>query len=569
MATEENDLVVGPIVLADGVSLISLDFFFEADTDLQVFQTGSFLPLTLGADYTVTGAGTSEGSITLTTPANGVDQYAVFLVPTLERATDLQLRGQFQSDPFNVELDRIWRSLQALNTRINRAMLVSETSVPVQPLFAENALSRAGRVPVFSADGTALELGADVSDITGLSAAAAAAIAAAAAADADAAQTAADRIQTGIDAAAAAADRVQTGLDAAATGADAAQTAGDALATAADRVVTTADRVVTTADRVQTTADAIQTAADRVQTGLDRVQTGADRVQTGLDRTQTGIDAAAAAASALSADFLNFGLGRYGNPLQLTNLDDDTLATGFYATDASTLAGTFPPGWSAGAISNVIFHRRNGVGLGGMNGHMIYLSSGTASVTPRMYMRVLSGGNWLSWVEVSPSGWQTYDGSAVGTIYSHATSGNVAVVTSPVLENGYEYLFTLGSLSHNSGTSQTPVVNLEWDEGGTPVWANDKALMASSVSAAATLVGHVYVQRPREANANFSIEATVVIASGTSGAVVTGAPIYRTQNAGAVAGISGGSAVIRRVRFKFTGGDIDGGLIRMYKRRTG
>lgn len=184
MAVSANDLKIGPVIPANGVSLISLDFFFEDETLIQVFKTGNPDPLVLEVDYTVAGAGTETGSVTLTVPANGTDQYAIFLVPELERSSDLQLRGQFQSEPFNVELDRIWQALQALNTRISRAILLSETSVPALPLVAESTAARAGKVPIFGADGVSLELGPAGSEIENAEAAAAAAAAALSAAEA-------------------------------------------------------------------------------------------------------------------------------------------------------------------------------------------------------------------------------------------------------------------------------------------------------------------------------------------------------------------------------------------------
>ena len=134
MAVLENDLVVGPITPANGVSLISLDFFFEDEDDIEVYKTGSETPLTLTADYTVAGEGTSTGSITLVVAANGVDSYSVYLRLPLARATDLQLRGQFRSDPFNTEMDRLWQAMQGVRATINRALQITRTSETVAPV---------------------------------------------------------------------------------------------------------------------------------------------------------------------------------------------------------------------------------------------------------------------------------------------------------------------------------------------------------------------------------------------------------------------------------------------------
>lgn len=166
MTAAANDLVIGPLVPALDVSVISLDFLFENDADIRVVKSGVGA-LTLGVDYLLTGAGSETfGAVTLTTPANGVDQYAVYLVPTLGRSTDLKLRGQFKSEPFNLEMDRLWRAVQSLSTRINRGILLSESSLPVQPLVAEKAIDRALKFFAFDAAGLSFELTDDVARVS-------------------------------------------------------------------------------------------------------------------------------------------------------------------------------------------------------------------------------------------------------------------------------------------------------------------------------------------------------------------------------------------------------------------
>lgn len=134
MAVSENDLIVGPLTPAAGVTTISLDFYFEQESWLEVYKSGSETPLVLGADYTVAGAGTTSGVVTLTTPANGTDAYSVYLVVPLQRSSDMQLRGEFKSEPFNIEMDRIWQALQGQRADRSRALVVSKTSIPVGPL---------------------------------------------------------------------------------------------------------------------------------------------------------------------------------------------------------------------------------------------------------------------------------------------------------------------------------------------------------------------------------------------------------------------------------------------------
>lgn len=162
MPVDQNDLVVGPVVPAGGVTVISLDFFFEEAAWLEVYRGASETPLVLGADYTVAGEGTNTGSITLTVAANGTDPYAVYLKVPAERSTDLQIRGGLGSQPLNTELDRIIQMIQGLQTQIERTLRISRTSLAVPPLVAPDAASRDNAVLGFDATGLNLVLLDDV-----------------------------------------------------------------------------------------------------------------------------------------------------------------------------------------------------------------------------------------------------------------------------------------------------------------------------------------------------------------------------------------------------------------------
>lgn len=148
MAVSENDLVVGPLVPAAGVTTISLDFYFEQASWLQVYKEGSETPLVLNIDYTVVGAGTSSGVVTLTAAANGTDAYSIYLAVPLERSSDMQLRGEFKSEPFNIEMDRLWQRLQYHWTLIQRTVRVSRTGAAIGAFVVE-----AGKVLGFDGDG--------------------------------------------------------------------------------------------------------------------------------------------------------------------------------------------------------------------------------------------------------------------------------------------------------------------------------------------------------------------------------------------------------------------------------
>ncbi len=165
MAVSENDLVVGPLTPAVGVTTISLDFYFEQASWLEVYKSGSETPLVLNTDYTVTGAGSSSGVVTLTTPADGTDAYSVYLVVPLQRSSNMQLRGEFKSKPFNIEMDRVWQALQGLRARVSRTLRVSHTSTAPGALFSEDTSARAGRVIAFDENGTSLDIGPSADEI--------------------------------------------------------------------------------------------------------------------------------------------------------------------------------------------------------------------------------------------------------------------------------------------------------------------------------------------------------------------------------------------------------------------
>ncbi len=189
MAVTESTLIVGPLVPAEGVTTISLDYFFEQEEWLDVYQGDASDPLVLNTDYTVTGEGTTTGVVTLTTPADGVDAYSVVLTVPMQRSSDLSFRGGFSSEPFNLELDRVWQAMQGLRTRVDRSLSVGQTEDAL-PLFLRDESATDSRVLQFNEDSTAVIPGVSVSDIESAADNAALAQAAADSAAAQAALTA-------------------------------------------------------------------------------------------------------------------------------------------------------------------------------------------------------------------------------------------------------------------------------------------------------------------------------------------------------------------------------------------
>jgi hypothetical protein len=161
MTVASNDLLVGPVTPGAGVTLIAIDFYFENETDLEVYKSGSNTPLTLTTDYTVslpTSVGATDGSISLVVAADGTDRYSIYGKQPLVRSSDLQFRNDLRSPVINVELDRIWRAIQGIDTALDRVFKFSQTSDVPLPLDAETAASRQNQLIGFTADGTQLAL---------------------------------------------------------------------------------------------------------------------------------------------------------------------------------------------------------------------------------------------------------------------------------------------------------------------------------------------------------------------------------------------------------------------------
>jgi hypothetical protein len=161
MTVALNDLLVGPVTPTNGTTLISIDFYFENASDLEVYKSGSNTPLTITTDYTVSlpsGVNETDGSITLVTPADGTDRYSIYLKQPLRRSSDLQFRSDQRSPVLNLEFDRIWRAIQGIETALDRVFKFSQTSDVPLPLDAETAAARSNQLIGFTADGTQLAL---------------------------------------------------------------------------------------------------------------------------------------------------------------------------------------------------------------------------------------------------------------------------------------------------------------------------------------------------------------------------------------------------------------------------
>lgn len=357
MAVAENDLIVGPVVPASGVDTISLDFYVENAEWLDVYKTGSETPLVLDTDYTFSGAGTSTGTVTLTTPANGTDAYSVYLSVPLGRSSDLQFRGDFRSNPFNLEFDRIWQALQGVKTLALRTVSLSRTSPDLPPLTFNAGDDTDDRALVFSPDSSKLVPGptaTEVANAQGYATAAAAsatnaansetAAAASATAAGNSASAAAASASAASDSETAAADSATAAASSATNAATSETNAGNS-ATAAATSETNAANSATAADADADTAAGAATAAAASATAAANSATAADAAATDAEnaaaqftkatqaQAETGTDndtymtplrtaqAIAAQAASGGMTLLDSIIGASGGSISVTGLD--------------------------------------------------------------------------------------------------------------------------------------------------------------------------------------------------------------------------------------------------------
>lgn len=135
-------------------SEFAVPFPFLADTDVHVVvnERQADEELDLGADYTVTGAGTQSGAVTLTTPVKNCS-VTVFRELVIERSTVFPGAGTLKIPALNREFDRLLMIDQQQQDLLERSLslpasddLGTNTTLPV-------AQQRAGRLFVFDEAG--------------------------------------------------------------------------------------------------------------------------------------------------------------------------------------------------------------------------------------------------------------------------------------------------------------------------------------------------------------------------------------------------------------------------------
>lgn len=123
-----------------------------ADADLLVYVDGVLKTLT--THYTVAGEGNDAGgTITFVTPMTGAEVVTILREIAIERLTDFQQNGPWQSSSYNDEQDRTYLILQELKSSIKRALrLPNTTEVDTDDLELPLA-NWASKYLTFDADG--------------------------------------------------------------------------------------------------------------------------------------------------------------------------------------------------------------------------------------------------------------------------------------------------------------------------------------------------------------------------------------------------------------------------------
>lgn len=145
-------------------TVFTYPFPIFADADMEVYEDTTLKTLT--ADYTVSGAGDSNGGdVTfITAPAN---QAVVTLrrQMAIKRTTDFQESGEFRAKVINDELDITAAGLQQVEIEAKRGLKLSATDL-ADTLTIPDKTSRASKFLGFDADGDAIASAGSADTVT-------------------------------------------------------------------------------------------------------------------------------------------------------------------------------------------------------------------------------------------------------------------------------------------------------------------------------------------------------------------------------------------------------------------
>lgn len=305
-------------------------------------------------------------------------------------------------------------------------------------------------------------------------------------------------------------------------------------------------------------------AATNVQTAIANIQTQVDGLDSNdIDYTNTDFPLFTNVDLALDAAVLRTGK-------TITTEDLNTLTTaGLYLQMNATLvslARNYPYAADANKGYFTIEVERfahGGVSQRIFDGFTTYTRS--LGLDPAV---LLGSSSWTVWVQVADTGifgpwsyaWHphnkaTLGDSATGIFYNSATDGAVATITTPTFVDGYEYRIVGANIS----PSTTAALRYELYR-GTDAAYNTAFVFSASTLATGFVDFDIQIPSARVSTVTHITEYWAANQTGTNAAAVL-ANAVKVQNNFIV------SQKIDNVRLSWSAGNIDNGVMRLYRRR--
>ena len=275
-----------------GQTVFTVPFEFFENSDLKVYKNSTLLTLT--TNYTVTGAGvTNGGSVTLVSGATAGDIVTIVRDVPVKRVTDFPTSGPFNVDALNSDLDRLTAMVQQQEALDGRSLRLDQFDTPNTLNTLPAKADRVGRVLQFNSSTGQPEAGPTTSEIANAQTYASNALtsATAAAASASTASSAASSTAGSVAAAAASASAASTSATNAASSASAASTSASNASTSASNASTSATAAANSATSAGTQATNAASSASAAASSASSASTSASNAATAQAAAEAARDA--------------------------------------------------------------------------------------------------------------------------------------------------------------------------------------------------------------------------------------------------------------------------------------
>jgi hypothetical protein len=294
--------------------VFTVPFEFFENSDLKVYKNSTLLTLT--TNYTVTGAGvTNGGSITLVSGATAGDILTIVRDVPVKRVTDFPTSGPFNVDALNSDLDRLTAMVQQQEALDSRSLRLDQFDTPNSLNTLPAKADRVGRVLQFNSSTGQPEVGPTTSEVANAqtyatnalaSQNAAASSASAASTSASNASTSATNAASSASAASTSASNASSSASAASTSASNASSSASAASTSATAAAGSASTASTQASNASSSASAASTSASNASTSASNAASSASAASSSASAASASQIAAAASAAAAAASYDSF-----------------------------------------------------------------------------------------------------------------------------------------------------------------------------------------------------------------------------------------------------------------------